>query len=538
MSRPKPTSRFILFTLTLLLLLHFPTPIKSSEPQNPAADETEDGELEELLALDEQVEQEEDQDGGPATRSSEAELLSKAQRIVLELNHDNTKRVIENNEYVLVLGYAPWCARSAELMPQFAEAATALKELGSPLLMAKLDAERHAKTASSLEIKGFPTLLLFVNGTSQAYTGGFSAEEIVIWARKKTGEPVIRISSVTEAAEFLKKSDIFVLGLFENFEGPEHKEFVKAAAADSAIQFVEVSNIEVANVLFPNVKPTNVFLGIVKSEPERYTAYEGTFRVDEILQFLDYNKFPLVNRLTEANSAKVYSSPIQLQVHVFADADDFKKLLEPLQDVARQFKSKILFIYIDITDENLAKPYLTVYGLEESNSAVVTAFDIRGNSKYLLESNPSPSNLEEFCSGLLRGTVSPHFKSQPIPDNKNVTVQSIVGKTFDDLVLNSHKNVVLEVYTPWCITCETTAKHVEKLAKHFKSVDNLLFARIDASANEHPKLQVSDYPTLLLYTANDKGNPIKLSTKSSLKDVATTINKHLKAKDNAAKDEL
>lgn len=29
---------------------------------------------------------------------------------------------------------------------------------------------------------------------------------------------------------------------------------------------------------------------------------------------------------------------------------------------------------------------------------------------------------------------------------------------------------------------------------------------------------------------------IKLSTKSSLKDLATTINKHLKAKDNVAKE--
>lgn len=83
-------------------------------------------------------------------------------------------------------------------------------------------------------------------------------------------------------------------------------------------------------------------------------------------------------------------------------------------------------------------------------------------------------------------------------------------------------------------------------------------------------IQVSDYPTLLLYTAIDKANlvisdynksqffllwficvlysqlvqeivftvQINLSTKSSLKDVATTINKHLKAKDNAAKGEL
>lgn len=48
-----------------------------------------------------------------------------------------------------------------------------------------------------------------------------------------------------------------------------------------------------------------------------------------------------------------------------------------------------------------------------------------------------------------------------------------------------------QVFTPWCINCETTSKHVEKLAKHFKGLDNLVFARIDASANEHPKLQVS-----------------------------------------------
>lgn len=59
----------------------------------------------------------------------------------------------------------------------------------------------------------------------------------------------------------------------EIIQGPDYEEFVKAAAADNAIQFVGVSNIEVAKVLFPNVKPTNLFLGIVKSEPERYTSY-------------------------------------------------------------------------------------------------------------------------------------------------------------------------------------------------------------------------------------------------------------------------
>lgn len=125
------------------------------------------------MALDE--EEENQQQDGANSRTSEANVLSKAQRIVLELSNDNSERVIEQNEYVLLLGYAPWCARSAELMPQFAEAANSLKELGSPILMAKLDADRYPKPASALQIKGFPTLLLFVNGTSQAYTGGFTA---------------------------------------------------------------------------------------------------------------------------------------------------------------------------------------------------------------------------------------------------------------------------------------------------------------------------------------------------------------------------
>ncbi|KAJ4832071.1 Protein disulfide isomerase-like 1-5 [Turnera subulata] len=538
----KPTSRFILFALTILLLLSFTVLVTANEDPVVGADTGEDDDgLEELIAIDEQEEEGQDhqqQQQQGFDQQKEAEVLSKAQRIVLELNSDNVKRVISENEFVMILGYAPWCARSAELMPHFAEAANKLKELGSSVLMAKLDAERYPKAASNLEIKGFPTLLLFVNGSSQAYTGGYSGEEIVIWARKKTGFPVIRISSATEAEEFVGKSHTFVVGLFEKFEGPAYEEFVKAATTDNEIQFVEVSDNAVAKILFPDITDANQFMGLVKSEPERYTPYEGVWTTEKILQFLDYNKFPLVTKLTELNSVKVYSGPIKLQVMVFSNADDFKNLNEPLQEIARNFKLKIMFIYIDIADENLAKPFLTLFGLEDSENTLVTAFDSRINVKYLLELDPTPSNIEEFCSGLLHGSVSPYFKSQPIPDNTEASIQVVVGKTFDNLVLSSPKNVFLEVYTPWCMNLETTSKQVEKLAKHFKGLDNLVFARIDASANEHPKLQVQDYPTLLFYPAGDKSNPVKLSKKSSTKDMATFINKQLKAENGVAKDEL
>ncbi|KAG8379960.1 hypothetical protein BUALT_Bualt07G0143900 [Buddleja alternifolia] len=533
MNKSKFTSKPLISPLILLLLL---SPSFTFTTQNEDTDELSD--LEQLIAIDDEQEQGENSQPTDLGMKSEAEVLSKAQRIVLELNSDNTKRVIEGNEYVIVLGYAPWCGRSAELMPRFAEAANVLKGLGSGILMTKLDSERYPKAASSLGIKGFPTLLLFVNGSSQPYTGGFTSKEMVIWARKKTGFPVVRINSVAEANEFLNHHAMYAVGLFNEFEGPDYEEFRKAAVADNEIQFVETSSSEIAKLLYPVITPTNPFFGLVKGEPEHYTSLDGNLTADRILRFLENNKFPLVTIMTELNSAKVYSSSNKLQVYVFAEEDGLKKLLEPLHDIAKKFKSKMMFVGVDIKEENLAKPFLTLFGLEESEETAITAFDYNSNSKYLLESKPTSRNIEDFCSGLLQGTLSPYYKSQPIPDNENASILTVVGKTFDDLVLNSPTNILLEVHTPWCITCEATSKQVEKLAKHFEGLDNLVFARIDASTNEHPKLQVEDYPELLFYPANDKSNPIKLPTKSSLKDLAALINKNLKSQDWLAKDEL
>ncbi|KAL8170501.1 hypothetical protein V2J09_022305 [Rumex salicifolius] len=530
----KPNLSFF-FLVVLLLIPFLSLTIIATGDADP---DDLDG-IEELIAVDEQEEaqQHTDQENGIPSSSS-SPVLSRTRKIVVELNADITQNIISDNPYVLVMGYTPWCPRSAELMPQFADAANRLKELGSPVLMAKLDAERYPKAASSLQIKGFPTLLLFSNGSPQFYTGGFSAEDIVIWVRKKTGEPVVRLNSVAEAGEFVKKQTHFVLGKFDKFEGSQYEEFVKAATADNEIQFVKTNSLEIANVLFPDIGAGNLFLGLVKSEPERYTSFEGSFQMDSILQFVDYNKFPLVTTLTELNSMKVYSTPYTLQVYVFADDDDLKTLIGPLQEVARKFKSKIMFLHVNIKDENLAKPFLTLLGLEESQDTVVAAFDNKISSKYLLEAKPTHEHIQDFCSRLLDGTMPVYFKSQPIPDNTDASVQIVVGRNFDELVFSSSKNVILEVHTPWCMDCDTTSKQVDKLAKHFKGLDNLIFARIDASVNEHPKLQVTDYPTLLFYPASDKASPIKLSTKSSLKELAIFINKNTKVGETETKDEL
>ncbi|KAJ1258168.1 hypothetical protein BS78_10G054000 [Paspalum vaginatum] len=511
----------------LLLLAVLALAVPAARAARLDLDDDDDSDvLDELLAIDEEAER----GGLDAAGGGAAEAVRRAQSMVLALDNDNARRAVEDHAELLLLGYAPWCERSAQLMPRFAEAAAALRAMGSAVAFAKLDGERYPKAAAAVGVKGFPTVLLFVNGTEHAYHGLHTKDAIVTWVRKKTGAPIIRLQSKDSAEEFVKKDQTFVIGLFKNFEGADYEEFVKAATTDDEVQFVETSDTSVAKILFPGITSEENFVGLVKSEPEKFEKFDGEFEEKAILRFVELNKFPLITVFTELNSGKVYSSPIKLQVFTFSEAYDFEDLESMVEQVARAFKTKIMFIYVDTAEENLAKPFLTLYGLESEKKPTVTAFDTSNGAKYVMEADINAKNLREFCLSLLDGTLPPYHKSEPVPQEKGL-IEKVVGRTFDSSVLGSPENVFLEVYTPWCVDCDAISKNVEKLAKHFSGLDNLKFARIDASVNEHPKLKVNNYPTLFLYPAEDKSNPIKLSKKSSVKDMAKLIKEKLQIAD-------
>ncbi|GJN00821.1 hypothetical protein PR202_ga18038 [Eleusine coracana subsp. coracana] len=355
-------------------------------------DEDDSGVLDELLAVDEEAER----GGLDAGDSGGAEAVRRAQSMVLVLDNDNARRAVEDHGELLLLGYAPWCERSAQLMPRFAEAAAALRAMGSSVAFAKLDGERYPKAASAVGVKGFPTVILFVNGTEHVYTGLHTKDAIVTWVRKKTGAPVIRLQSKDSAEEFLKKDQTFVIGLFKNFEGAEYEEFLKAAITDNEVQFVETNDRSVAKILFPGVTSEERFLGLVKSEPEKFEKFGEAFEEKAILKFVELHKFPLITVFTELNSAKVYSSPIKMQVFTFSETYDFEDLESMIEEVARAFKTK------------------------------VTAFDTTNGAKYLVEGDINAKNLREFCLGLLDGTLRPFQKSEPIPQEIKLSKKSSV----------------------------------------------------------------------------------------------------------------
>lgn len=106
---------------------------------------------------------------------------------VYVMTDSNFKSFIEENEFVFVKFYAPWCGHCKKMAPDYAKLAKKVHDEGNGIKIAKLDATEHKTVAGEHDVQGFPTLKFFINGSSIPYQGARDLDAIYNWIQKKTG---------------------------------------------------------------------------------------------------------------------------------------------------------------------------------------------------------------------------------------------------------------------------------------------------------------------------------------------------------------
>ena len=131
------------------------------------------------------------------------------------------------------------------------------------------------------------------------------------------------------------------------------------------------------------------------------------------------------------------------------------------------------------------------------------------------------------------------MKSQPLPKKNTGPVTVVVGKTFEEIVMDPKKDVLIELYAPWCGHCKALEPTYKKLGKHFKDETNLVIAKMDATANDIPPgYSAEGYPTIYFAPANDKKKPIKHEGERGLDDLIKFIKEKATVSLKKAKEEL
>ena len=123
------------------------------------------------------------------------------------------------------------------------------------------------------------------------------------------------------------------------------------------------------------------------------------------------------------------------------------------------------------------------------------------------EKSGAAQALEDFVAGVLTGTVKKLVKSEPVPvpgKNPKPVVQA-VGSNVAQVVGQADKDVLLEVYAPWCAQCKRLRATLDILGRAVQAESRIVVAKIDGTANDlPPSWGVKTYPVLLWFPAKDK----------------------------------
>lgn len=63
----------------------------------------------------------------------------------------------------------------------------------------------------------------------------------------------------------------------------------------------------------------------------------------------------------------------------------------------------------------------------------------------------------------------------------------VVGETFNDIVNDPTKDVLIEFYAPWCGHCKTLEPKFNELGEKFVGSKDIVIAKMDATANGVPQ---------------------------------------------------
>jgi len=422
---------------------------------------------------------------------------------VLVLTEANFQEAIDAHEFLLVEFYAPWCGHCKALAPEYVKAAQTLAEKDSPIKLGKVDATEESKLAEKFDVRGYPTLKFYKNGKDLEYNGGRTADTIVTWLEKKTGPAAKTLESGDDAKAFIADNDIAVIGFFKDLESADAKAFLDAAGSMDDYPFAISSEAAVLEEY--KVEASGIVL--FKNFDEGRNDLEGEVTEEAIVKFVSGNALPLVVEFNQETAQKIFSGEIKSHLLLFlsAAAEDFSAKVDIAKAIAKDHKGEMLFVTIN-TDEEDHKRIMEFFGLDESELPSMRIIKLEEDmSKFKPESTElSEDNIRVFVKQYLDGELKPHLMSEDIPEDwDKEPVKVLVGKNFEEVALNTEKDVLVEFYAPWCGHCKQLVPTWDKLGEKYKDSETIVIAKMDSTANELEDVKVQGFPTIKLFKKGD-----------------------------------
>jgi protein disulfide-isomerase A1 len=309
--------------------------------------------------------------------------------------------------------------------------------------------------------------------------------------------------TVVTGGDDLKKAresdDLVVVGFFE--EQSEEGETFQKVAEKLRNDFTFV-RMDAAPAEYKGAR-----LMAFKKFDEPEVRFEGKFTEQALTEFINGESIPLAAEIGPENYTKYIDSGLPLAYFFYADDKQKEAYTKAVTAAAKAVKGKVNTVFIN---GGLYGQHAEVLNIEQKWPAfVVHDMSQDRDLKYPLPKGDkmSPESLTKFVESFVKGSLKPSFKSEPIPSAKEDKgpVRVLVHDNFEKVAFDKSKDVLVEIYAPWCGACKRIAPDYESLAKAIAAqTDKVVLAKMDGVANDITaslNIRLEHFPTFKLIKA-------------------------------------
>jgi len=241
-----------------------------------------------------------------------------------------------------------------------------------------------------------------------------------------------------------------------------------------------------------------------------YREKKEHFNINSLTEWINSNQHPLVMKFDPVSSNIIFSRKFPaLVIFRFEDSQEKGFYDTYLMEVAKKYKGKIIAATSDFEDD-YEKKLGELIEINQADFPCAYILDTRfipDVKKYKLEGEITEESLSELVEKWLKSEVVETLKSEEIPSESILPLIEVVGKNFNNIVLDEGKDVLLMVYSLDCYKCTKFEKDYFEMAQKLSHNQNLILAKMDGTKNSSPGLVIFDYPTFIIYPGNNKQNP-------------------------------